>query len=48
MNCLEMRAGHRWAEGNQKRADAEPEATILWSPDAKSRFIGKDLNAGKD
>ena len=24
------------------------EAPILWSPDAKSQFIGKDLDAGKD
>ena len=28
------------------RTDAE--APILWSPDAKSRFIGKDPDAGKD
>ena len=30
------------------RTDAEAEAPILWSPDAKSRFIGKDPDAGKD
>ena len=28
--------------------DAKAKAPILWPPDAKSRFIGKDLNAGKD
>ena len=28
--------------------DAETEAPILWSPDAKSQLIGKDLDAGKD
>ena len=28
--------------------DAEAEAPILWPPDAKSRLIGKDPNAGKD
>ena len=28
------------------RTDAE--APILWPPDAKSRPIGKDLDAGKD
>ena len=28
------------------RTDAE--APILWPPDAKSRFIGKDPDAGKD
>ena len=27
---------------------AEAEAPILWSPDAKSWFIGKDPDAGKD
>ena len=30
------------------RTDAEAEAPILWPPDAKSRFIGKDPDAGKD
>ena len=28
--------------------DAEAEAPLFWSPDAKSRFIGKDPNARKD
>ena len=27
---------------------AEAEAPILWPPDAKSRLIGKDPDAGKD
>ena len=30
------------------RTDAEAEASILWLPDAKSRFIGKDSNAGNN
>ena len=30
------------------RTDAEAEAPILWSFDAKSRLTGKDLDAGKD
>ena len=30
------------------RTDAEAEAPILWPPDAKSWFIGKDSDAGKD
>ena len=30
------------------RTDAEAEAPILWSPDAKKRLIGKDPDAGKD
>jgi len=40
-------------KGNQPwifsgRTDAEAEAPILWPPDAKSQFIGKDPDAGKD
>ena len=30
------------------RTDAESEAPIFWSADAKSRLIGKDPDAGKD
>ena len=30
------------------RTDAEAEAPILWPPDAKNFFIGKDSDAGKD
>ena len=30
------------------RTDAEYEAAILWPPDVKSRFIGKDPGSGKD
>ena len=40
-------------KGNQPwvfigRTDAEVEAPILWPPDGKNQFIGKDPNAGKD
>ena len=40
-------------KGNQPlifigRTDAEAEAPILWPPDAKSRLIRKDPDAGKD
>ena len=40
-------------KGNQSwifigRTEAEAEAPILWSPDVKSRLIGKDPDAGKD
>ena len=40
-------------KGNQPwifigRADAEAEAPIFWSPDTKSRLIGKHPDAGKD
>ena len=30
------------------RTDAEAEAPVLWPPEAKSWFIGKDPDAGKD
>ena len=30
------------------RTDAEAETPILWTPHAKSRFIGKDSDAGRD
>ena len=30
------------------RTDAEAGAPILWPPDVKSRFIGKDPDPGKD
>ena len=30
------------------RTDAEAEAPILWPPDVKNQFIGKDPDAGKD
>ena len=30
------------------RTDAEAEAPILWQPDVKSQFIGKEPDAGKD
>ena len=39
-------------KGNQPwifiaRSDADAEAPILWPPDVKSRFTGKDPDAGK-
>ena len=41
------------SKGNQTRifigrADVKTEVPILWPPDVKSPFIGKDPNAGKD
>ena len=40
-------------KGNQSsifigRTDDEAEALILWPPDAKNLFIGKDPDVGKD
>ena len=31
-----------------ERTDAEAEFPIFWRPDVKNRFIGKDLDSGKD
>ena len=41
------------SKGNQPsiftgRTVAEAEALVLWPPDAKSQFIGKDPDAGKE
>ena len=42
-----------YPKGNQPwiffgRIEVEAEAPTLWPPNVKSRFIGKDPNAGKD
>ena len=51
IDCKEIRAVN--PKGNQswifiERIDAKAEAPILWAPDIKSRFIGKDPDAGED
>ena len=51
LDCKEIQPVH--PKGNQSwifigRTDAEAETPILWPPDAKSWFIGKDPDAGKD
>ena len=51
LNCKEIQPVN--SKENQSwifigRTDAEAEAPILWPPDAKSLFIGKDPDAGKD
>ena len=51
LDCKEIQPVN--PKGNQSwifigRMDAEAEAPILWPPDAKNWFIGKDLGAGKD
>ena len=51
LDCKEIQPVN--TKGNQSwiftgRTDAEAEAPIVWSPDAKGRLIGKDPNAGKD
>ena len=50
-DCKEIQPVH--PKGNQYwiiigRTDAEAEALILWPPDAKNWFIGKDPDAGKN
>jgi len=51
LDCKEIKPVN--PKGNQpwifiRRTDAEAEAPILWQPDAKSWFIGKDPDAGKE
>ena len=51
LDCKEIQPVN--TKGNQPwiftgRTDAEAEAPIVLPPDAKSRLIGKDPNAGKD
>ena len=50
-DCKEIQPVH--PKGNQSwifngSTDAEAEAPLLWLPDAKSRVIGKNPDAGKD
>ena len=51
MDCKDIKPVN--PKGNQpwifiERIDAEAEVLILWPPDVKNRFIGKDPDAGKD
>ena len=51
LDCKEIQPVH--PKGNQSwifigRTDVEAETPILWSPDVKNWFIGKDSDAGKD
>ena len=51
LDCKEIKQVN--PKGNQSwifigRTDAEAETPILWPPDAKNWFIGKDPDAGKD
>ena len=47
LDCNEIQPVH--PKGDQSgRTDVEVETPILWPPDAKNSFIGKDLDAGKD
>ena len=51
LDCKESQSVH--PKGDQSwvfigRTDAEAETPVLWPPHAKSWFIGKDSEAGKD
>ena len=51
LDCKEIQPVH--SKGDQSwvftgRIDAKAETPILWPPDAKSRLIGKDPDAGRD
>ena len=51
LDCKEIQLVH--PKGDQSwvfigRTDAEAETPILWPPDVKNQFIGKDPDAGKD
>ena len=51
LDCKEIQPVH--PKGNQSwvfigRTDVETETPILWPPDMKSCFIGKDPDVGKD
>ena len=51
LDCKEIQPVH--PKGNQswifiERTDAEAETPILWPPDAKSQFIGKNPDTVKD
>ena len=51
LGCKEIQPVH--SEGDQPwdffgRNDAEAETPVLWPPHAKSCFIGKDSDAGRD
>ena len=51
LDCKEIQPVHH--KGNQSwifigKTDANAEAPILWPPDTKSQFVGKDPDAGKD
>ena len=50
LDCKEIQPVH--PKGDQSwvfigRTDAEADALVLWPPDAKSRLIRKDPDAGK-
>ena len=45
---VNLKGNQPWIFIRRNDADAEVEASMLWSPDVKSQLIGKDPDAGKD
>ena len=45
---VNLKGNQPWIFIRRNDADAEVEASVLWSPDVKSQLIGKDPDAGKD
>ena len=45
---IKSKGNQPWIFIGRTDADVEAEAAILWPPDAKSRLMGKDPDAGKD
>ena len=51
LDCKEIQPAYPTGDQSRVfigRTDAEAEAAILWPPDVKSQFFGKDPDAGKD
>ena len=51
LDCEEIQPVHPKGDESWvfiRRTDAEAETPVLWPPDAKSRLIGKDPDAGRD
>ena len=53
LDCKEIQPVHlkgdqSWMFIGRTDAKTETETRILWPPDAKSRLIGKDSDAGRD
>ena len=50
LDCKEIQSVHpKWDQSQVfiGRTDVEAETPILWPPDVKNRFVGKDPDAGK-
>ena len=45
---VNLKGNQPWIFIRRNDADAEVEASMLWSPDVKSQLIGEDSDAGKD